>query len=209
MGTAERIIAELERASRPLADAELADVLGLRHQAVNQTCRSLERQGRIRRLQTVGAPIRNALLAAPVGPEAAGAVIPTPSARLLTEDEVKAAVQDDLVARGYDVEVAWGRSRGVDIVARRNDERLLLEAKGEAANPPQQVNYFLGAIGELVQRLDDPDARYGLALPDHRQYRGLATRLPRLAWTRLHLVVVFVRRADHGFEVDWVDPPRT
>lgn len=208
MGTAERILAELEKSSRPVADSELAEVLGLRHQAVNQTCRSLERLGRIRRLQTVGAPIRNVLVEAPAR-DAVERAAPTTSTGLLTEDEVKAAVKEDLVARGYDVEVAWGRSPGVDIVARRNDGRLMLEAKGEAANPPQQVNYFLGAIGELVQRLDDPDAQYGLALPDHRQYRGLVTRLPRLAWTRLRLVVLFVRRVDGGFEVEWVDPPTT
>lgn len=208
MGTAERIIAELERSGRPLADAELAEELGLRHQAVNQTCRSLERLGRIRRLQTVGAPIRNVLVEGPAQ-DVAASVVPTMRTSLLTEDEVKAAVKEDLVARGYDVEVAWGRAPGVDIVARRHDGRILLEAKGEAANPPQQVNYFLGAIGELVQRLDDPDARYGLALPDHRQYRGLVTRLPRLAWTRLHLVVLFVRRVDGAFEVEWVEPSTT
>lgn len=209
MGTAERIIDELERSGRPLADAELAEVLGLRHQAVNQTCRSLERLGRVRRLQTVGAPIRNVLIETPVAEAAVEGVVPAVIAGLLSEDEVKAAVKDDLVAMGYEVEVAWGRSPGVDIVARRRDGRLLLEAKGEAANPPQQVNYFLGAIGELVQRLDDPDARYGLALPDHRQYRGLVSRLPHLAWTRLHLVVLFVRRVDAGFEVEWVDSPTT
>lgn len=208
MGTAERIIAELERSGRPLADAELADALGLRHQAVNQTCRSLERLGQIRRLETVGSPIRNVLVEVPA-PDAAASVVSMPATSLLTEDEVKAAVKEDLVARGYEVEVAWGRAPGVDIVARRHDGRILLEAKGEAANPPQQVNYFLGAIGELVQRLDDPDARYGLALPDHRQYRGLVTRLPHLAWTRLHLVVLFVRRVDGAFEVEWVDPAST
>lgn len=205
MGAAERIIAELERSGRTLADAELAEALGLSHQAVNQTCRSLERLGRIRRLQTVGAPIRNVLVEV-LAPDAATSVVSMPTTGLLTEDEVKAAVKEDLVARGYEVEVAWGRAPGVDIVARRHDGRVLLEAKGEAANPPQQVNYFLGAIGELVQRLDDPDARYGLALPDHRQYRGLVKRLPRLAWARLHLVVLFVRRADGGFEVEWVEP---
>jgi len=35
---------------------------------------------------------------------------------------------------------------------------MLLEAKGSAMNPPQQVNYFLGALGELLQRMSDPEA---------------------------------------------------
>lgn len=40
------------------------------------------------------------------------------------------------------------------------------------------------AVGELVQRMDDPDARYGLALPNSRQYHGLVDRLPDLAKQR-------------------------
>lgn len=117
----------------------------------------------------------------------------------LTEDEVKAAVKAQLEAEEWTVRVAWGRERGIDIEARRAGERLLIEAKGEAPPGPQQVNYFLGALGELVQRMDDPTARYGLALPGHRQYRGLVERLPRVARDRLHLVVYFVGRdGDHA-----------
>jgi hypothetical protein len=35
----------------------------------------------------------------------------------------------------------------------------------------QQGNYFLHALGELIQRIDDPGARFGLALPDNERYR--------------------------------------
>ena len=92
-----------------------------------------------------------------------------------------------LEAEGWTVTVAWGHSHGVDIKGHRGPERLYLEAKGEAVNPPQQVNYFLGALGELVQRLRDPSAVYGLALPDNRQYQGMVDRLPPLAWERLRV----------------------
>jgi hypothetical protein len=54
------------------------------------------------------------------------------------------------------------------------------------------MNYFLNALGELIQRMDDPDARYGLALPANNQFRGLVRRLPALARDRLRLVVFFV-----------------
>ncbi len=110
----------------------------------------------------------------------------------ITEDQVKAAVKAHLEAEGWAVLVAWGRERGIDIEAHRADEGLVIEAKGEAPAGPQQVNYFLGALGELIQRMDDPNARYGVALPDHRQYRGLVDRLPGLAWERLKLAVYFV-----------------
>ena len=125
---------------------------------------------------------------------------------LLTVDEVKEAVRALLVSDGYEVRVAWGRERGIDIVATRAEppSRLVIEAKGEAALQPQQVNYFLGALGELLQRMDDPHAGYGLALPDNRQYRGLVDRLPPLVWTRLSLMMFFVRRLPNGYEVELI-----
>jgi hypothetical protein len=77
----------------------------------------------------------------------------------------------------------------------------MLEAKAEVARNAQNVNYFLGALGELVQRMSDRTARYGLALPDNRQFRGLVDRLPDVAIERLGLEVFFVRRQDAGYEV--------
>jgi len=40
------------------------------------------------------------------------------------------------------------------------------------------VNYFLGALGELIQRMTDVTATYGLALTNNKQYRGLVQHLP-------------------------------
>jgi hypothetical protein len=116
--------------------------------------------------------------------------------RVITEDEVKRAVQGHLESGVYVVQVAWGRTRGIDLDARHSaGHRYVIEAKGEVAGAgagAQQVNYFLGALGELVQRMDDPTATYALALPAHRQYRGLVERLPRHARERLGLVVFWV-----------------
>lgn len=124
----------------------------------------------------------------------------------ITEDEVKEAVRGHLTARGFDVAVAWGRVRGIDIDARHPDgRRYVIEAKAEVGrNGPQQVNYFLGMLGELVQRMDDAQASYGIALPDNRQYRCLVHRLPGLAKERLRLAVFWVsRRGDElSVEVD-------
>jgi hypothetical protein len=122
---------------------------------------------------------------------------------LITEDEVKGAVSEHLVAQGYEVTVAWGRTRGVDIDATKPDDRLLLEAKGAVSLQPQQVNYFLGAIGELVQRMGDARARFGLALPDNAQYRGLVRRLPAHARQTVVQVVLFIARDDRSFSVEW------
>lgn len=112
---------------------------------------------------------------------------------LLTEDQVKRAVCDWLEARGWTVEVRWGRDRGIDIEARRSGERWVIEAKGEAPTDQMGGNYFLGALGELLQRMSEEGTRYAIALPETRRYRGLIDRLPILARRRLGLAVFWVR----------------
>jgi hypothetical protein len=125
-------------------------------------------------------------------------VLPAPSPQVagnpLSEDAVKAAVRDHLAARGLHVEVRWGHDRGTDITASGPNERWVIEAKGEVVSAQQQGNYFLGALGELIQRMDDPHARYALALPDTPRCQGLVRRLPALARERLALSVFFVHR---------------
>jgi biotin operon repressor len=197
---AERILRALNEAGKPLDDDELAATLGVRRQAINQECRRLASQSRLVRQVSVGNKIQNVTTGSPpaIRPEPAIDVRP---GDVLKEDEVKAAVRDHLRAEGYDVTVAWGHERGIDIEARKPGDRILIEAKGEVARQPQQVNYFLGALGELVQRLADPNARYGLALPDNRQYRGLVERLPAFARRQLRLWVYFVSRSADGYRV--------
>lgn len=196
----ERILAAIRHA--PLDDDQLARLLGVSHrQAINQTARRLEAQGKLHRYPGPDGKIVNALATDTTTPPP-----PTPpqpiSAGLLTEDEVKSAVKDHLEAEGFTVQVAWGRERGVDLDARHHDgRRWLIEAKGEVAAGPQQVNYFLSALAELIQRMEDPDATYALALPDNHQYRGLVERLPDLAKQRLGLRVFWTARSAEGLIV--------
>jgi hypothetical protein len=166
---------------------------------VNQTCRRLEAAGITERYVGRDGKFVNRLRQPEAGQSARSTAEPTSphpasisAVRLIAEDQVKAAVKLHLEADCWVVKVAWGRERGIDILARRGDETLIVEAKGEAANPPQQVNYFLGALGELIQRMTVVTASYGLALPDNRQYRGLVQRLPGLARERLNLVIFYV-----------------
>ena len=62
------------------------------------------------------------------------------------------------------VDDAWDRGRGIDIEARPGGGRYAIEAKAETGTSgAQQENYFLGMLGELLQRIDDEDAHYGIA----------------------------------------------
>jgi len=210
-GSTERVIDVLREG--PATDAEIAGRLGLRPQEVHQITERLCRTGRADKGNVSGVAdrteLRECIEPVPVGVPsvevAAASEVRTAPLSFVTEDEVKTAVGDYLKARGWTVEIAWGRSHGIDIEAFRDGRRLILEAKGDCASQPQQTNYFLGATGELAQRMSDPGATYGLALPDSRTFRGLVSRLPALTRERLVQVVYFVKPAAEGFAVELDD----
>ncbi|HEY3713701.1 MAG TPA: hypothetical protein VGL39_04165 [Jatrophihabitantaceae bacterium] len=190
---AAKIVAAIRASATALDDDELAARVGASQpQTITPICQRLEELGILRRIPGAEGTLVNVLTGrhpsevGPTNPRRIGV------ADLLSEDTVKTAVKAHLEAHGWSVRVAWGRSHGVDIDAHRAAEHLLLEAKGGAIDPPEQVNYFLGAIGELVQRLRDPGTQYGLALPDNLQYRRLIRRLPALARERIVQVAYLV-----------------
>jgi len=111
---------------------------------------------------------------------------------IFSEDQVKKALERWLSAQGWSLEIAWAKARGIDIHAKRNNERWIIEAKGGGSLQPMRVNYFLGVLGETLQRMDDPDAAYSIALPDVKQFRGLWSRLPKLAKERTRITALFV-----------------
>jgi hypothetical protein len=116
----------------------------------------------------------------------------------MTEDEVEAHIDDWLRGQGWVSRIAWGGARGIDIDAHRGTERWIIEAKGCESLVPMRVTYFIAMLGETLQRMDDPVARYSIALPDLAQFRGLWRRLPALARTHRHLCPLRRGRQQRG-----------
>ena len=40
-----------------------------------------------------------------------------------------------------------------------------------------RVNYLISMLGETLQRMDDPDAKYSIAIPDVQQFRELVVQI--------------------------------
>lgn len=118
---------------------------------------------------------------------------PVVLSEVLSDPKLPGALEQLLLeASGWQVDVAWGRARGADMRATKGDERWLIEAKGCGSRNPMRVNYFLCVLGELLQRMNDDGARYSIALPDMKQFRGLWDRLPSLAKRRTRISALFV-----------------
>ena len=165
-------------------------------QQVNQVCRVLADRGSIVRRARPDGRIGNfpAGVAADECPFEGRHHQPlrSSSAEGLTEDDVKRVLDVWLRSQGWEPRIAWGHHRGADIDARRGQERWIIEAKGSGSLQPMRVNYLQAVLGEILQRMDDPNARYSIALPDMRQYRDLWERLPRLAKSRTNITALFV-----------------
>lgn len=194
MSIEERVEAMI-RQSPGLTDRELTDRLfpkGTPQQLVNQACRKLENAKKIVRERRPQGLIGNYPGSSkPVSPHPQPRAAPSPL-QALSEDEVKRAVSTWLEAGGWHVRVAWGREAGIDIEARKGNDRWIIEAKGSGTSPQMRNNYFLSVLGEILQRIESNDAIYSIALPDIAQYRRLWARLPALARSRTGVTLLLV-----------------
>lgn len=209
-----KVGAELDRKERIVfyairhpgkTDREITDELdgkGKNQQAVNRACLELARVGKLQRKTREDGlignyPVSALYVSADAERRKAGGTRGARTTREdggeLGEDQLKAHLKRWLKADGWRAEVAWGRQRGVDIEAvGRDGERWLIEVKGCGSRSAMRVNYFIAVLGETLQRMDDANARYSIALPDMPQFRGLWDRLPRLAKERTRISILFV-----------------
>lgn len=188
-----------------MTDREIANaILGINEpqQAVNQTCRTLVSKGVIKRTNRRDGLIVNYLVVQGLTGEVppVSQIEPAEIASIFREDNLKQILKDYLHLDGWETQIAWGRIPGIDINAIRGTERWIIEVKGLGSSNPMNVNYFLGVLAETLQRMDDPNAKYSIALPDVKQFRNLWNRLPLLAKKKTGITAIFVNEAGEVVE---------
>jgi hypothetical protein len=118
----------------------------------------------------------------------------------LDEAEVVALLRTWLEKEGWNV--ARAQTHGIDVEAKRDSERWLIEAKGwKKGNSPNQQGAFNEALGQCLRRMDRTDAKYSMAFPDIPIYRRLWENLPVLAKQRIGISCLFVTRAGNVEEI--------
>lgn len=116
------------------------------------------------------------------------------------EETVKQAVASFLESEGYTVAVGKKREHGPDLHATTKEGlRLVVEAKGEGSLNAMFNNFFLSALGEIVQRWDALTTEYGIAVPAHRKFGRLIEELSDSVRYALRLNFYLVR---HGVNQD-------
>lgn len=178
-------------------DTELEKRFGKPHQTINIACRELVAKGLLERKKNYE---KNGLIGnypvtleqqQPLKVSTQQHEAPRLSDEF-DEDAVKAAIKEWIEAQGWSVTVAWGKEHGVDMEARKGAERWLIEVKGPGSRQAMRHNYFLGILGETLQRMDDDKAHYSIAFPNMQVYRNLWERLPVLAKQRTGIDMLLV-----------------
>lgn len=178
-------------------DSEIAKHFGKIHQHINQTCHLLESQGLIKREQNYeknnyigNYPVDKNLLY-----DRTTFISDTYSTSdsHLQEDEVKHYLKIYLEENNWSIEKFADKNKhGVDIEAKRDGEKWLIEVKGCGSRQPMRNNYFISVLGEILQRMNDSNARYSIAFPDMKQYRNLWNKLPNIAKERTTIDMLLV-----------------
>jgi len=191
-------IVDLMKDRSGLTDREITDLLlgkGMPQQSVNQACRTLEAKGVIKRINRNDGLLGNYIVSDTPKTEPNMSHKPEnleKDTAVFAEDNLKEILKKHLQSNGWEMQIAWGKTPGIDINAYRGTERWIIEVKGLGSSNPMNVNYFLGVLAETLQRMDDPNAKYSIALPDVKQFRNLWGKLPLLAKKRTGITAVFI-----------------
>ena len=181
-----------------LCDRELTEAIKgpkASPQYINQNCRLLASQGFLLRQVREDGLIGNFLKAESQANPDFRQTRDRENADIISEKKMKQILESYLIARGWETEIDWSSTHGIDIQAKRDLEKWIIEVKGSQPSNPLYINYFLSVLGEILQRMDDPVCKYSIALPDIEQFHRLWERLPLLAKERACITALFVNPA--------------
>ena len=108
-----------------------------------------------------------------------------------SEKRTKQILGEFLASAGWEPQIGWGPSHGVDIEAKRGAARWVIEVK--VPEPPTMVvEAFVSVLGKILQRMHDPGSKYSIAVPDAEPFHRLWERLPILVKKRVGITALFV-----------------
>lgn len=120
--------------------------------------------------------------------------------QLWPEDKVQEMLARKLRDEGWRVSTAPGQSHGVDVDARKGEQAVIIEVKGEPNSPKtyrnQRRGYLRGALASIIKRMVDenPNQVFCIAFPNNDYYpTAVPKQIPVLVRKKLNLFALFVQ----------------
>jgi len=121
---------------------------------------------------------------------------------ILNDRHIKQILEGFLTSQDWKVVINWGDNHRIDIEARRGLERWIIEVEDCESKNSVPVNAFLMVLGKVLQRMDDSDCKYSIALPDIEPFRRLWERMPYVAMDRTRITALFVTASGVVMEIN-------
>lgn len=121
----------------------------------------------------------------------------------LPEKKIKYILGEFLASKG------WGHkpdstaiNRDIGIEATRGNEKWIIEIESPDTLTNEITYSFVSALGRILQRMENKNYKYSIALPDIKPFRRLWERLPELAKNRAKITVLFVSETGAVEEIE-------
>ena len=117
--------------------------------------------------------------------------------------KIKYFLEEFLISQGWTHEPAGTAvNRDTDIDMKRGDERWIIEMESPFSLTGLITNSFVSVLGRILQRMDDKNCKYSVALPDIKPFHRLWERLPELAKSKIGITALFVDEMGMVTEVE-------
>ena len=113
----------------------------------------------------------------------------------LSDRRMGQILRDHIDSLGWHIEYFTNSKNRIDIAARMVHWRWIIEVRGMNYQISEPLTSFLSVLGDILQRMDDPQARHSIALPDTIPFRRLWKRLPPLVKQKTGITALFVNPA--------------
>jgi hypothetical protein len=112
--------------------------------------------------------------------------------RILSDRRMKLFLEQFLLSQGWRLEVPMNLTNGNDIEARRDNRKWNIEIKGVNIQAVEPTDSFLSGLGKILMKMDIPENKYSVAIPDTGPFYRLWKRLPLLVKERTGITALFV-----------------
>jgi hypothetical protein len=119
----------------------------------------------------------------------------------LPEKKMKYILEEFLASQGWFRENSEFDYHDIDLQVRRGEEMWRIEIKSAFTLTHEIINSFVSVLGQTLQRMDDENYKYSIALPDTKPFRRLWERLPPLVKSRTGITALFVHETGRVEEI--------